>query len=116
MKKPKKIIKKTLKYRVILLPHTGIDVDVENKIDKIEFSNIKVHGNFHVGDANRIRENLLLRYIPQYSNYNIGIKSERSKLAGYYQNEIGKLLDKIEEYKLVVQLCSKNRVAIKEDK
>lgn len=100
-----------MSYRVMLTNNCGFDVDVENKINGIEFSNIKTLGNFYVR-TDDIRMDLLLHYIPQYSTYNLRIKSERTALAKYYKSEIDKLYDKIEEYKLVIQLCTKNKLLI----
>ena len=116
MKNSKKIMKRRMRYRVMLLSSVGFDIDVENKINRIELSNRKLLGNYYPGTPEEMRLCLLSPYLPQYTNYNIRIKSERSNLAGYYRNEIDKLLERIEEYKLVIQLCSKSRVTFKEEK
>jgi len=103
-------MKKRMSYRVMLTNNCGFDVDVENKINGIEFSNIKKLGNFYIDRTEEMRIDLLLHYIPQYSKYNLRIKSERTKLASYYKSEIDKLYDRIEEYKLIIQLCTKNQL------
>lgn len=90
---------------------SGFKACFENKIDKIEISEVKDiggHSTKHYSAEEFIRC-ILREYIPLYSKINPDYKEGRKKLADHLRKENQILQHRIEKNKLLIQMCRKQK-------
>ena len=105
-------MKRRFTYRLALASHVGFDADFQNDQSCITISNLKTFGTKEIGNADYYRNAILTRYNPMYSKLDMYSKSGRKQLTSILEDEIKKKMDGIEELKLVIQMCRKDKVVL----
>jgi hypothetical protein len=103
-------MEKILKYRLPLLQNCGFDALFQNTQSGILISNIVKHGNYYIDNAETLRNTIVGKYIPQYSDITSSTKEGRKAIAEHLTKEIERMEQQIAEYDLVIQMCRKNKV------
>ena len=105
-------MEKKLSYRVPLLSNCGFDAVFKNKSGYIEITNIETFGNYWAGNAYDLRNTIVSRYSDEYTSPSGSTKEGRKIIRNQVQERINRKHAEIEELRLIIEMCKKDKVII----